>query len=103
MSHKNDSVAHLIGSSGIANKAPVPDSIKSIMTLNVNGHHVEYQKEGSVMTNADAQSVTQHIRSVEMQAHRKAGLDTDDLERPRKARGLGVRTASEDFDHSAED
>lgn len=100
MAHPNDSVAHLIGNKPVARK-PTPQTKKCATHMNINDHDVYYSKEGHEITSGDVQSVAQHVRSVELQAHRKAGLDTEELERP--ARGLGVRTSSEDFVAGDED
>lgn len=92
--HKNDSEAHLIGQNKGVRKVEKPDTTKSLLSLNVNDHTVYYLKEGGKMTSGDVQSVVQHVRNVEYEGHKAKGFDTEDLEKPR---GLGVRTASEDF------
>lgn len=92
--HKNDSEAHLIGSSTTTRKAEKPDTTRTLLGLDVNDHTVHYLKEGGKMTSGDVQSVVQHVRRVEYEGHKAKGLETADLEKPR---GLGVRTASEDF------
>lgn len=100
--HENHSVAHLIGT-----KPPVkvskPDPKKHVVDIQVNGHAVPYLKESvEPMSSGDVQSVAQHIRAVEYDGAKSKGHSTDDLEKPRglgynQPRGLGVRTASEDF------